>query len=79
MDQPTKLFGDNLAVINNAKVADSELKKKHVAISYHMVREAVAAKIVLPIWCNTHENFADICTKALAGAPFHAIIKGTML
>ena len=79
VEAPTKLFGDNMSVINNAREAGSELKKKHIAISYHLVREAVAAKIVLPIWCNTKENLADICTKSLAGPLFHAIVQRTML
>ena len=38
---------------------------KHIAISYHYVREAIAAKIVDAHWCKSAENFADICTKAL--------------
>jgi hypothetical protein len=55
--KPTKLFGDNMSVINNAALVHQDVKKKHIAISYHLVREAVAAKIIEPIWCNTKENF----------------------
>ena len=46
LDGPTKLFGDNSSVITNATVPSSTLKKKHNAICYHRVPEAVAAKIV---------------------------------
>jgi len=50
VEEPTNLIGDNLGVIQNASIPDLDLKKKHVAISYHCVREAVAAQIVKPIW-----------------------------
>ena len=76
---PTFMFGDNMSVINTARLVDGELKKKHVAISYHLVREAVAGKIIRPIWCNTKENWADICTKSLAFHEFNAIVGRTML
>ena len=44
--QPSNLFGDNLGVIQNASNVDAELKKKHVSISFHVVREAIAARIM---------------------------------
>jgi hypothetical protein len=37
---PSYVMGDNLGVIQNATIKESLLKKKHVAISYHRVREA---------------------------------------
>ncbi len=43
---PTDLFGNNFGVIQSAEIREGELKKKHIAISYHYVREAIAAKIV---------------------------------
>ena len=45
VDTASAVYGDNLGVIQNANINDSLLKKKHVAISYHKVREAVAAGI----------------------------------
>jgi hypothetical protein len=68
---PTNLYGDNFGVIQSAEIPDSELKKKHIAISYHYVREAIAARIVNAIWIRSAENFADICTKALGTTIFH--------
>lgn len=70
VDSPTKLFGDNLGVIQNAGEPDADLKKKHVAISFHLVREAVAAGIVTPYWIDTNSNFADILTKQIPSVPF---------
>ena len=79
VEEPTNLIGDNLGVIQNASIPDSDIKKKHVAISYHTVREAVAAKIVKPIWCDTRQNWADICTKALGTIAFVNILRRVML
>ena len=71
VSKPTTLFGDNLGVIQNASIPDSDLKKKHVAIAYHYVREAIAAKIINVVWIKSHENFSDLCTKALGKISFH--------
>ena len=79
VEEPTNLIGDNLGVIQNTSIPDSDLKKKHVAISYHCVREAVAARIVRPIWCTSQENWADICTKSLAFVAFNRIVSQTMV
>ena len=49
--KPTKLFGDNLGVIQNASIPEATLQKKHTAISFHRVRECNAAKIIAPL-CN---------------------------
>ena len=43
------LCGENLGMIISSTNPDSEYKKKHVAISYHKLRESVAARIVNPI------------------------------
>ena len=43
---PTRIFGDNLSVIlKNAQNSAVDLSKKHVAISFHVVCEAIAAGI----------------------------------
>jgi hypothetical protein len=65
VNKPTRLFGDNLGVIQNASMPEANLHKKHVAISFHRVRECVAAKIVAPYHVDGKDNFADILTKAL--------------
>jgi hypothetical protein len=69
VDQPTKLFGDNLAVIQNASFPDADLKKKHVAISFHLVRESVAHKITAPYHVRSENNYSDILTKSLPSSP----------
>ena len=46
---PAYLCEYNLGIIKYSTNLDSELKNKHVAISYHRLRERVAARIVNPI------------------------------
>ena len=72
------LFGDNLGVIQNATMKESLLKKKHVAISYHKVREAAACGIVHPMKIDGKYNFADVCTKAQTNVVFHTLCGGVM-
>ena len=76
--KPTDLFGDNFGVIQSAEIPEGELKKKHIAISYHYVREAIAAKIVNAHWCRSAENFADVCTKALGTTIFTDLVTEMM-
>ena len=76
--QPVDLIGDNFGVIQSANIPESEMKKKHIAISYHFVREAIAAKIVNGLWCTSAENFSDVCTKALGRVKFFDIVMEVM-
>ena len=64
------ICGDNMGVIQNCTLPDSLLKKKHVAIAFHMTREAAAAGICHPIKIKSEHNFADILTKAVSGKTF---------
>lgn len=43
IDGPTNVFCDNKSVVKNATIPTSYLKKKHNAIAYHRVREAIAS------------------------------------
>ena len=65
LDGPTNVFGDNQSVINNATIPESPLKKKHVAICYHRVREACACDIIRIAKEDTKTNLADLLTKNL--------------
>ena len=67
---PTKVFGDNFSVIQNATDPDATLKTKHVAISFHMVREAITAGVIAPFWLKGEHNLSDIMTKQIASQPF---------
>eukprot|EP00557_Chaetoceros_sp_GSL56_P014026 CAMPEP_0176478512 /NCGR_PEP_ID=MMETSP0200_2-20121128/1227_1 /TAXON_ID=947934 /ORGANISM="Chaetoceros sp., Strain GSL56" /LENGTH=1865 /DNA_ID=CAMNT_0017874457 /DNA_START=317 /DNA_END=5915 /DNA_ORIENTATION=+ len=75
---PSRILGDNRSVIINATVHSSLLKKKHVAIAYHLTRETTAARIVHPIKTKSEWNFADILTKALSRKPFAGLVDGIL-
>ena len=65
LEDETKIFGDNNAVIINTSVPESTLKKKHHSINYNYIRESVAAGIVLIYKVDTGSNLADLFTKLL--------------
>jgi hypothetical protein len=74
IDGPTYMFSDNQAVVLNTTVPSSMLKKKHNAIAYHRVREAIAGGIVKLIHISTQNNHADCLTKPLPREPFFRCI-----
>ena len=65
MDEPAILLIDNKSVVINSTMPSSTLKKKHNAIAYQKVREAVAAGFVQVAHIPTKVNRADILTKPL--------------
>jgi hypothetical protein len=69
------LFCYNQSVVINTTIPSSMLKKKHNAISYHKVRETIAAGTLRVAKEPTATNLADILTKPLAGRRFKDLIK----
>ena len=76
VDTASAVYGDNLGVIQNATIKDSLLKKNHVAIRYHKVREAYSAGIIVPIKIASVNNFADCLTKSLPISDHNQLING---
>ena len=72
---PTDLLGDNMSVIVNTTLPSSQLKKKHNAIAYHRIREAVAAGIIRFGHIGTDSNIADCMTKALEKPKMNTLLK----
>jgi hypothetical protein len=64
---PANMFCDNNGVVINCTIPESTLKKKHYAIAYHKVREAVAQGTIRIAKEDTKTNLADILTKPLPG------------
>ncbi len=60
---PTNVFCDNNAVVQNTSIPELTLSKKHNAINYHVIREAVAAGIICVEKEDTLPNIADVFTK----------------
>ena len=45
------MFGDNKSVVTSSTIHQSILNKRQNMLSYHRVREAIAAKILDFHWC----------------------------
>ena len=61
------MFCDNHGVVKNVSIPKSTLMKKHNAINYHAVQEAVAAGILRVGKEDSETNLADLLTKVLTG------------
>ena len=57
------MFGNNKSVVTSSTVPHSLLSKRHNILSYHRVREAIAAKIIVFHWCDSYQNKSDILSK----------------
>jgi hypothetical protein len=73
IEGPSNTFCDNSSVVTNSTQPSSTLKKKHNAISYHKVQEAIAANIIRLAWVQSSKNLADMLTKPLPGPTLHAL------
>jgi hypothetical protein len=62
VSKPSDLFGDKAGVISNVTSPDANLKKKHVALSYHTVQENVSAGVIHPHKISGKNNIADLLT-----------------
>ena len=65
IEGPCNVFCDNNGVVKNTSIPESTLMKKHNAINYHAIREAVAAKIIRVGKEDGLTNLADLFTKVL--------------
>jgi len=57
------LFGDNRSVVNTSAKPHSKLHKRHNALSFHRVHEAVASRYVSFTFIDGEYNPADILSK----------------
>jgi hypothetical protein len=64
---PANIYCDNNSIVTNASSPQSTLNKKHNAIAYHKVREAVAAETVRLAKEDSKTNIADMLTKIVPG------------
>jgi hypothetical protein len=51
------------------------LKKKHNAIAYHRVREAIAARIMRFAYIKNEKNVINVLEKPLINEKFHYLMK----
>ena len=57
------IFGDNQAVVNSASTPHEKLHKRHNALSFHRVREAIAMGIISYHHIRSEENPSDVISK----------------
>jgi hypothetical protein len=74
LEDQTLMVGDNMSVVLNTTIPSSSLKKKHLACSYHRIREAIAGGFVVFGHIDSEKNLADIGTKPLGPTAFHRLI-----
>ena len=65
VDGPTNTFCDNEAVYKNVSTPESQLKKKHHSIYYHISQYAVASGACCIAKEDTETNLTDLFTKLL--------------
>jgi hypothetical protein len=75
LDGPALMLGDNMSVVLNTCVPSSVLKKKHNAITYHRVREAISARIMWFAYIKSEENVSDVLTKPLSNEIGYSLFK----
>ena len=63
VNEKSYMFGDNQAVVTNSSIPHSSLSKRHNALSYHRVREMIAARVLGYYWVDGESNPADIVSK----------------
>ena len=63
METKSYMFGDNESVVNSSMNLHAKLHKRHTALSFHRVREAIASKFVDFVFLPGSENPADILSK----------------
>jgi hypothetical protein len=57
------MFGDNKSVVDSFMQLHAKLNKRHIMLSFHRVREAIAAGIVSFHFLSGDDNLADILSK----------------
>jgi hypothetical protein len=75
IDGHTLMLGDNASVIASTTIPSSPLRKKHNAVAYHRVREAIAAGIIKFAKVDSKDNLSDCLTKPLGPDDFLRLVK----
>ena len=63
LNEKVHMFGDNKSVVTSSTMPQSKLNKRHTALAYHRVREAVASKMLSFNHIPGTSNPADILSK----------------
>ena len=63
LNDKVHMFGDNKSVVTSSTLPQSKLHKRHSALSFHRVREAISSKMLAFIHIPGMANPADILSK----------------
>ena len=63
LNDKVHMFGDNRSVVTSSTLPHSKLHKRHTALAFHRVREAIASKMLSFIHIPGMANPADILSK----------------
>ena len=72
------VFGDNNTVVNGSVVLHAKINKRHVALSFHIVREAIVAKIVSHHFIKGSANPADTLNKHWGHSKVWPVLKAIL-
>ena len=72
---PAVVFIDNQSVVVSATMPSSALKKKHLAVSWHKIREVVAIKAAVVAHVKSQFNLADGGSKPLGPHALYRLIR----
>ena len=64
---------DNQGVLKSLD-GDSDIKKKHLLLAFHVVRESLAQGLIVLGYVPSPLNLADLLTKALGRVNFHRLL-----
>ena len=69
------MFGDNQSVVTSSSIPQSKLNKRHVALSYHRVREAISQGVLEFHHIDGKINPADMLSKFAGYQQFWPILR----
>jgi hypothetical protein len=75
VDNTSYMFGDNGSVVTSSTIPDSQLGHRHLALSYHCVREAMASGMVKFYHIPGEISPSDLLSKHWGHAELHPRIR----
>jgi len=72
------MFGDNKSVVDSSITPHAKLHKRHMALSFHRVREAITVKIIAFYHIVGETNPADILSKHWGYSSVWSLLKALM-